>query len=81
MNRFDLQSHLDDIYAHFPEADQKPVIGITGNYEDLTCKLGQGYYKSVVAAGGVPVIIPPVADKDVIINTLEHLDGLITSWC
>ncbi len=79
MNRFDLQSHLDDIYAHFPEADQKPVIGITGNYEDLTCKLGQGYYKSVVAAGGVPVIIPPVADKDVIINTLEHLDGLILS--
>ena len=79
MNRFDLQSYLDDIYAHFPEADQKPVIGITGNYEDLTCKLGQGYYKSVVAAGGVPVIIPPVADKDVIINTLEHLDGLILS--
>ena len=79
MNRFDLQSHLDDIYAHFPEADQKPVIGITGNYEDLTCKLGQGYYKSVVAAGGVPVVIPPVADKDVIINTLEHLDGLILS--
>ena len=30
-----------------------------------------------MAAGGVPVIIPPVADKDVIINTLERLDAII----
>ena len=31
----------------------------------------------MIAAGGTPVIIPPVADSTVIINTLEHLDGLI----
>ena len=74
-NGFDLQQHL----ARFPEADRQPVIGITGNYDDLTCKLGQGYYKSVVAAGGVPVIIPPVADTDTIVNTLSRIDGLILS--
>ena len=79
MNGFDLQSHLNDVYAHFPEAEKRPVIGITGNYEDLTCKLGRGYYQSVVAAGGVPVVIPPVADKHVIVNTLEHIDALILS--
>ena len=79
MSRFDLQSHLNDVYAHYPEADKRPVIGITGNYEDLTCKLGRGYYQSVVEAGGVPVVIPPVADKHVIINTLEHIDALILS--
>ena len=56
-----------------------PVIGITGNYEDLTCKIGRGYYQSVVEAGGVPVIIPPVADRHVIINTLQRIDGLILS--
>ena len=78
-NYFDLQQHLDTVYARFPEADRQPVIGITGNYDDLTCKLGQGYYKSVVAAGGVPVIIPPVADTDTIVNTLERNDGLILS--
>ena len=78
-NYFDLQQHLDTVYARFPEADRQPVIGITGNYDDLTCKLGQGYYKSVVAAGGVPVIIPPVADTDTIVNTLERIDGLILS--
>lgn len=79
MARYDLQSYLDGVYAHFPEGDQRPVIGITGNYEDLTCKLGQGYYKSVVAAGAVPLVIPPVADEQVIINTLERIDGLILS--
>ena len=79
MSRFDLQSHLNDVYSHYPEADKRPVIGITGNYEDFTCKLGRGYYQSVVEAGGVPVVIPPVADKHVIINTLEHIDALILS--
>ena len=79
MSRFDLQSHLNDVYAHFPEAEKRPVIGITGNYDDLTCKLGRGYYQSVVEAGGVPVIIPPVADKHVIVNTLAHIDALILS--
>ena len=78
-NAFDLESYLNDVYAQFPEAAYQPVIGITGNYEDLTCKLGEGYYKSVVAAGGVPLIIPPIADKDTIVNTLDHIDGLILS--
>ncbi len=79
MSRFDLQSHLNDVYAHFPEVEKRPVIGITGNYDDLTCKLGRGYYQSIVEAGGVPVVIPPVADKHVIINTLEHIDALVLS--
>ena len=78
-NKFDLQAQLDGIYARFPEASPMPVIGITGNYEDLTCKLGRGYYQSVVEVGGVPVIIPPVADRHVIINTLSRIDGLILS--
>lgn len=79
MNRFDWRSRLDDIYATFPEAGWKPVIGITANYGEATSRIAEGYYKSVVAAGGVPVIIPPVADKDVIINTLDHIDGLLLS--
>lgn len=79
MNRFDWQSRLTDIYATFPEAGRKPVIGITGNYGEQACKLNDCYYKSVIAAGGVPVVIPPSADKDVIINTLERVDGLLLS--
>ena len=79
MNHFDLNAWLDDVYARFPEGGDKPVIGITGNYEDLTCKLGQGYYKSVVQAGGVPLVIPPVSDSQVIVDTLERIDALILS--
>ena len=78
-NKFDLLAQLEGIYARFPEASPMPVIGITGNYEDLTCKIGRGYYQSVVEAGGVPLIIPPVADRHVIINTLQRIDGLILS--
>ena len=79
MKPYDLQGHLDEVYAQYPAVSRRPVIGITGNYEDLTCKLGKGYYESVVRAGGTPVIIPPVADKEVLINTLDHIDGLILS--
>ena len=78
-NRFDWQSQLAKAYTTFPEAQQKPVIGITGNYGEMTCKIGEGYYKSVWKAGGVPVIIPPLSDTDSIINTLEHIDGLLLS--
>lgn len=79
MRSFDLQAHLNEVYATYPASLRQPVIGITGNYEDLTCKLGKGYYQSVVRAGGVPLIIPPVADKDVLMNTLDHIDALILS--
>ena len=78
-NQFDWQSQLSTVYASFPEAQRRPVIGITGNYDEKTCKLAEGYYRSVQQAGGVPVIIPPLADTDSIINTLEHIDGLLLS--
>ncbi len=77
MKSFDLQSCLDDIYSRYPEATRQPVIGLTGNFADGDARLCEQYYMSVVRAGGTPVIIPPVADKDVIINTLDKIDGLV----
>ena len=58
MSTYQLQSYLDEVYTRFPESDGRPVIGITGNYDDLSLKLGQSYYQSVVRAGGVPLVIP-----------------------
>lgn len=78
-NRFDWNRHLADVYSRFPEADIKPVIGITGNYDNASCMLAETYYKKVSEAGGVPVIIPPLTDTTVIINTLERIDGLLLS--
>jgi len=79
MRQYDLNAILAGIHQEFPVALRRPVIGITGNYGELTCKLGEGYYKQVVAAGGVPMIIPPVADKAVLADTLDRIDALLLS--
>ena len=77
MSYFDLKSYLDDIYASYPEAKRRPIIGITSNFNDGEATLARVYYQQVVDAGGTPVLMPPVADKDVIINTLDAIDGLL----
>ena len=77
MIKFDLDGSLEHVYSRYPEAEDRPVIGLTGNFGDGEARLVDRYYKSVVAAGGVPLIIPPVADADVIINTLDRIDGLV----
>ena len=76
---FDWKGRLENVYGSFPEAQSKPVIGITANYDDGKSMLAEGYYKKVVAAGGVPLLIPPMDDTDTIINTLDRIDGLILS--
>lgn len=77
MEEFNLEAHLRDVYSSYPEAKHQPIIGLTANYEGVDATLRDRYYKQVVAAGGTPVIIPPIADKEVLVNTLRHLDGLI----
>ena len=79
MASFDLNSHLSPIYATFPEAKRKPIIGITANFWEGEATMAKAYYQQVVEAGGTPVLIPPVDDKDVILNTLEGIDGLLLS--
>ncbi len=76
---YDWQNRLEEAYRRFPENGARPVVGITGNYGELTCKLAEGYYKSVILAGGAPVIIPPSDDVNVIIETLGRIDALILS--
>ena len=75
----DWKGRLDEVYGGFPEAQCKPVIGISANYDEGKSMLAEGYYKMIVAAGGVPVIIPPVDNTDVIVNTLNRIDALVLS--
>ena len=77
MDFFNLKTRLNDIYQNFPEAATKPIIAITGNFVDGETRIADRYYKSIVKAGGIPFIMPPLADKDVIINTLDRVDGLL----
>jgi microsomal dipeptidase-like Zn-dependent dipeptidase/gamma-glutamyl-gamma-aminobutyrate hydrolase PuuD len=79
MASFDLNSHLGQIYSSFPEAKHKPIIGITSNFWDGEATMAKAYYQQVVDAGGTPVLIPPVNNTDVIINTLDGIDGLLLS--
>ena len=73
------QQTYDRMHQSFPGYTAQPVIGITGNFGDKGCELAEGYFKSVLRAGATPVIIPPFADKDALINLLDHVDGLLFS--
>ena len=79
MKTFNLQSQLDNIYAAYPEANRQPIIGITANFTGEDAALRNKYYEKIVEAGGTPVILPPINDSAVIINTLNNIDGLLLS--
>ena len=56
-----------------------PVIGISGNFRDGDCTLAQGYYMSVLEAGGTPVVIPPYDNERALVSLLDTLDGIVLS--
>ena len=75
--KYDLESYLNEIYSTYPETNHHPIIGLTANYSDVDATIRSVYYRLLVKAGATPVIIPPVADKEVIVSTLDHIDGLV----
>ena len=74
---FDIQADYDRIHRTFSGYKTAPVIGLTGNFQDGNCMLAEGYYQSILKAGGTPFIIPCYDDADTLINTLEKLDGIL----
>ena len=86
---FSLDELLSPAYENFPEAENRPVIGITANYSDIDATVRDRYYKQIINAGGVPVIIPPFADTAIIADNLEKVDGILLTgggdynplWC
>ena len=79
MSRFDIAAQYDSLHATFPIYKYKPVVGITGNYDSGKCTLLEGYYRSVIEAGGTPVIIPPSDDAATMASMLDRVDALIFS--
>ena len=57
----------------------KPIIAITGNYAEGKCTMLEGYYQSVLAAGGIPIIVPPFSEEKALDDMLERVDGIIFS--
>ena len=63
--------------------NRKPLIGLNADFRDAAGAkpafsfLAAGYYDAIAAAGGIPVIVPPMSDEDSIGTLLDQLDGFI----
>ena len=77
MKTFDITRTYEDLHASYPGYRRLPVIGVTANFSDGNCLLADGYCTSVLRAGGTPLIIPPYEERDALLSTLEHIDGLL----
>lgn len=61
----------------------KPIIGLNADYRPAEkgkpgySFVGAGYYESIRAAGGVPVVLPPISDERDLVSVLERLDGFV----
>ena len=61
---------------------RRPLIGVTATpkvEEDglRYARLRMTYIRAIEAAGGLPVLVPPLADGDAVVALLERLDGLL----
>lgn len=77
MKSFNLNTQLAYFYDNKPQTSRRPIIGITTNYEGVDATVRDRYYHQIIAAGGTPVLIPPVADRNVLLDTLETIDALL----
>lgn len=77
MQNYDLDTHLAELYGHYPEGTSRPVIGIVTNFADQDVTIREVFHKQVIDAGGTPLLIPPTTDAQVIVNILNRIDGLL----
>lgn len=77
---YDWIGQYNDFHSKFIVGNKKrPVIGITGNFGLKGCELAQGYYQSVLKAGGIPFVIPAYDDMEILAATLDQIDALLLS--
>lgn len=77
LQTFDISSEYDEIHRTYPCYKKAPLIGLTGNFREGDCTLAEGYFTSILKAGGVPFIIPPFDNTNSLINALDSLDGIL----
>lgn len=58
---------------------KKPVIGISGTYTGTnnSTQVNSTYINAVLRAGGVPVVLPIIEDKEVMKRMIETVDAII----
>ena len=72
-------SIYQNLNSDFSTKESRPIIAITGNYNQETCTLAEGYYQSVLKAGGIPFILPPFFETDRLGELLDRIDGILFS--
>lgn len=61
----------------------KPLIGLNADFRNTARQtpafsfVAAGYYNAIIAAGGIPVIAPPLPDAESIRCLLDKLDGFV----
>jgi len=62
---------------------KKPLIGLNADYRAAKKDspaftfVAAGYYDSILAVGGIPVIVPPLAEVEDVNRALDMLDGVV----
>ncbi|MFM8173219.1 MAG: gamma-glutamyl-gamma-aminobutyrate hydrolase family protein [Pirellulaceae bacterium] len=62
---------------------RKPLIGINADYRNTHqgvpaySYLAAGYYDNILAAGGIPVVVPPMEDDQDLSDVLDMLQGFV----
>ena len=72
VNDFDWKGDYARLHSIPPVRDHRPLVGITGNYDNQLCTLAEGYYRSVLLAGGTPVVLPPYEDTTSLAGLLDR---------
>lgn len=76
-NIYQIEEVCRGLHASFPPYKERPIIGISGNFSDGNCTLADGYIRSVLAAGGSPVVIPPYDQDDALFSIIGKIDALL----
>jgi len=62
---------------------KKPLIGLNADYRSgkkdspAFSFVAAGYYDAITAAGGIPVVIPPIAEEEDLERVLDTLDAVV----
>lgn len=65
----------------------KPLIAINGDYRASRADsvalswFNGGYFDSVTAAGGIPILVPPLAEDEDLERILDGVQGLVLAGC
>lgn len=76
-------SRLEGLFREIEEqtahTGKKPCIALSVNVrENLNC-IAEAYIRSVVLAGGTPILVPALKDTAALAQIMEQVDGLILS--